>query len=276
MLQQTSTFLGILVALVTLVSGAWVAGRYVRRIYDELAKSSDRSRVFNKLENIALDAKKAMGVKVISISEPIPLYSPKKFQLIYSSEGKEEKKGTEDEKKGEGIVAERITGLVFSIKGIPKMVYETRHAAFNNDVSKDKDHPTEVTGAAQTDAGEQAILTIPLIYKKNFRGIAQFLTTKDDPFVENDIPQAMRWAPELAKLVAKLQENQEQDIPSKARGNSTLTSILFTDIEDFSNIAEHLNLESTAELLNIYYRRLVTVVLANRGKLQEYIAGDYP
>lgn len=282
MLQETQTILGILIALLTLGSGVLAIWRYLRDHYRKMndlaekvlslesqltareaivlsdsTQKFDRTRVFKKLEAVALEARNAIGAPIVSVSQPIPLFDPQKFQMIYSSES----------------VVASIAGKEFAIKGIPAYVYKTRHGAFNNDVSKDADHPTEITRAAQTNAGEQAILTIPLISAHHFRGIAQFLRPKDRPFVENDIKIAMQWAPELTKLVVELQENPEQDIPVKARGNSALSSILFTDIEDFSNVAEKVSLEVSVDMLNEYYSRLLSVVIANNGHLQEY-TGD--
>lgn len=85
--------------------------------------------------------------------------------------------------------------------------------------------------------------------------------------------QTIRSAFELyvsPEMVPKL-GNQNQDL--KLGGEKLWVTALFTDIKDFTTIAENMPAEKTSEMLNAYFTEVMDVIFLNQGTLLKFI-GD--
>jgi|YNPMSStandDraft_1061717.scaffolds.fasta_scaffold09294_2 class 3 adenylate cyclase len=214
--------------------------------------------LFSQLMELSTQASNAVKAEIHSISVPIPANSPTDLKIILSTDPE----------------AAKIVGREFPItKGIAGWVFKTQQPYFRNRANSDPRHFGLVDKAAGTHSGEGAILTVPLASGGRCHGVIQFMKSRSGEFTEEDIDIAMRWVPQLTRLLIELEQSPQEDIPSIARGNIITTSVLFSDITGFSNIASKIRLNTAVDLLNEYYSRLLPIATSRGGKLQEYV-GD--
>jgi class 3 adenylate cyclase len=167
-----------------------------------------------------------------------------------------------------------VVGREFPItKGIAGWVYKTQQPYFRNRAKDDPHHFDRIDKAAETQSGEGAILTVPLVIGGRCYGVIQFMKSRQEGFTEEDVAIATRWAPRLTRLLMELEENPQEDVPSIARGNIIVASILFSDISNFSRVVSSIRMDAAVALLNEYYTRLLPIAIDKGGKLQEYV-GD--
>jgi len=228
--------------------------RKAMRAYPERASTD----TFDRLVTVSAETANSVRADIHSISVPVPLHTPTDLRIIHSTD-------TE---------AAKVLGREFPItEGIAGWVFKTQKPYFQNEARADPRHFGLVDQAARTRTGEGAILTIPLVAGGRCHGVIQLMKPKGGAFSEDDVVAASRFAPTLTRLLIELEESPTEDIPSIAHGNVIATSILFSDIRAFSEIASKIRLQTSVELLNEYYSRLLSFALTKGGKLQEYV-GD--
>lgn len=72
------------------------------------------------------------------------------------------------------------------------------------------------------------------------------------------------------KVLSFLESNPHSDV---LKGSKSEATILFSDIEGFSRIAEHLSPDQLSDLLNRYFKPMTEIILARDGYVDKYI-GD--
>jgi class 3 adenylate cyclase len=214
--------------------------------------------IFTQLMELSTEAAKSVGAEIHSISVPVPSGDPTDLRIILSSDPQ----------------AAKVVGREFPITmGIAGWVFKNQTPYFRNRANADPRHFNLVDKAAGTQSGEGAMLTAPLSSGGRCYGVIQFMKSKGGEFAEEHVAIATRWCPQLTRLLMELEQSPQEDIPSIARGNVITTSILFSDISDFTAIAEKIRLDTSVALLNEYYSRLLPIVLRRGGELREYV-GD--
>lgn len=214
--------------------------------------------LFSQLMELSTQASNAVKAEIHSISVPVPPDSPTDLRIILSTDPE----------------AAKVVGREFPItKGIAGWVFQNQQPYFRNRANSDPRHFSLVDKAAGTRSGEGAILTVPLASGGRCYGVIQFMKSRGGEFTEEDVEIATRWIPKLTRLLIELEQSPQEDIPSIARGNVIATSVLFSDITGFSDIASKIRLDTAVALLNEYYSRLLPIAIGRGGKLQEYV-GD--
>ena len=225
-----------------------------------IAPEGRSTRAFERLEGLSAEAARALSASYHSISIADPPRVATYLKIIHSTDP----------------AAAKIVGRRFPAnQGFSGGVFMRQIAEKTGQLGKDPRHFDKVDKAAKTDSGSAAALALPLPLKDQgwCRGVAMFFKTQGDHFSDADLLVAERWALPLSKLVDLLELDEEEDIPSIARGHLSSVTVMFTDIAGFSQIASRLRTQTIVELLNEYYSRLLPVALRNRGELCEYI-GD--
>jgi class 3 adenylate cyclase len=223
-----------------------------------LAAEPSSTETYNRLAQESSEAAKAVAAEIHSVSVPVPPHSPTHLRIIYSSEPEPAK----------------VVGREFPLtKGIASWVFLQKQPYYVKEVGADSRHFDLVDRAAGTRTGEGAMLALPLVAGDRSYGVVQFMKSAGGRFGEEDVQTAARWSPALTRLLIELERSPKQDIPSVARGNVVMGSILFSDIREFTAVGEALRLENLVALLNEYYSRLVPIAISRGGKLLEYV-GD--
>jgi len=276
--ESVSKIVGILLAL----GGAVIAvakyfskqGKTIDRLHDEIKELKERAKIlstanaqptqvrfsgtFEQLLATSTDAAKAVGAAFHSISVPVPLTNPSDLRIILSTDPQ----------------AEKVFGREFPINvGLAGWVFQRQEPSFKNPGQVDRRYFDLVDKAADTKTGAGAILTMPLLHGGICRGVIQFMKPTSGRFDERDVAVASQLTPSIARLLSELDQSPRDDIPSVARGSARATTLVFTDITGFSEIAAQIRLEDTVGMLNEYYARLLPHAFTQGGKLEEYI-GD--
>ncbi len=272
--------IGITVGIITILGAVVAVARFfaknqqqldllkqeIRSLYDQntsiktsanLYTSEVSSGAFRGMTDVSGEAAKAVKADVHSISVPASPESPTHLRIIYSTD----------------VQRSQIQGMEYPIEESNAGWVFTHQQPYRRvGPQSDKPHYKLVDEAAGTRTGEGFMMTLPLVAGNRCYGVIQFFR-QTKPFDDEDQSTAFRYVPSITKRVIDIQESPREDIPTVAHGHSVRGSVLFTDIQNFSEIAKNTNIAVTVTLLNEYYGRLLPFALEKRGILQEYV-GD--
>lgn len=213
---------------------------------------------YDELKELSSNAQMAIGADLHSISIPFPKNSPTHLKIIISTDPN----------------AERVLGKEFGISdGIGGRVFLSQVPEFVNKARDDPRHYHVVDKAAGTQTGQGAILTIPLIDSGKTRGIVQFMKNPGGVFSDDDLKVALRFSTPITRLLVTLEARPDNDIPFISRVDESYVTVSFTDINDYGAIARNISLHLSVELLNEYYRRMISHGSEYNAVLEEYL-GD--
>jgi class 3 adenylate cyclase len=213
--------------------------------------------VYESLKEISTAAQIAVAAGLHSISIPDNEKFPDNLTIILS---------TDRSADVHGMTIPRGKGLAWT-------AFSTGQSVFVNRAESDKRHYDTVDKAAGTRTGQSAMMTLPILSGNRTLGVIQFMLPERGEFSEQDLRVAERFIPKIAEHLEHIRRDHAIDIPSIARLSMVPLSILFTDINDFSVIAENVSSEVSISILNEYYRRMVSQIERFEGALEEYL-GD--
>jgi class 3 adenylate cyclase len=212
---------------------------------------------YQSLRELSSSAQTAIGADLHSISIPVPRNNPTHFKIIVSTDRE----------------AEKIIGKEFPItKGLAGRVYANRRPEYVNKAIDDPKHYKVVDQAAGTDTGEGAILTYPLVRDGSCSGVIQFMKARGFAFHDEDVTIVGRFADRITSELANLEQSDTND-PRFGSAPGIFTSVMFSDINDYSVITKQMSLYQAVNLLDEYYRRMLNVALSNDAAFEEYL-GD--
>ena len=273
--MELADILKLLAGTVSLVGIAYGALRFVsaervkqKSLSDELIKLQKRLEAmvnavredadkFQFIQEISQNAEIAIGADLHSISIPVPLGAPTHLKIIISSDPN----------------SEYVIGKEFPIDaGLAGRVFGSLHPEFANKANEDPQHFTLVDSAAGTNTGEGGILSYPLISGSDCVGVAQFMKHPGTTFSQEDVTVVGRFT---GRIAAELDALNRTSLNGPRYGSvpQIFASILFSDVNDYSSIASNVSLYQAVNLLDEYYRRILTVALRHNAVFEEYL-GD--
>lgn len=213
---------------------------------------------FQELQDISSNAEIAIGADIHSISIPVPRESPTHLKIIISTDQK----------------ANRIIGKEFPIsEGLAGKVYFNQRGEFVNRALDDPNHFKVIDETAGTKTGEGSIISFPLINAGICLGVAQFMKYPGrPPFTKEDLTIVCRFAKKITDRLIKLEEVSKDD-PRIGSLPEIFASVLFSDINEYNQVANNISLYQAVNFLDEYYRRMLEVSQNFGAVFEEYI-GD--
>jgi class 3 adenylate cyclase len=196
----------------------------------------------------------AVGASFHSIS--IPVKDKSELQIQFS---------TEPESK--------VIGLTFPINsGVAGWVFKTKRPKILGESDSSEHFNNKVDKTVGSKTGKGSMLVFPLLIAEECIGILQFMHNEPNKFHEKDIDVAKDLIPKITRSLFDIIEKQKMflNIDVISREEST---VMFTDIIDFSSIINLISLDDYVTMLNQYYEQMISIAIKYNGVLKEYL-GD--
>jgi len=209
---------------------------------------------YHGLQEISTIAETAIGADLHSISIPVPRDAPTHLRIIVSSDPD----------------ADRVIGIEFPINlGLVGRVFNSRNPEYVNNASEDPQHLDLVDAAAGTKTGKGSILSYPLISNAKCLGVIQFMKHPGSVFSQEDITAIRSLSDKITIELDSIDRAFSND-PRYGHVPQVFSSILFSDINDYSSIARKVSLNQAVNILDEYYRRILNVALRHDAIFEEY------